>query len=188
MQPSAVKPAPTGCRRRLDVACVGLVIASGRRMRPSAVKPAPTGCRRRLDVAFVGLIHRHRSSNAAKRGQARAYLLIARKRTLAPRPPSVRWARAERSLMRHFLDWRGLQGNFHVPTPSARRMLACNAAQNPSNPLIEKQYLSFCALHANFPISRSTLAAFRAASPLWMRLPASSCIAQRCVGYTTPEP
>ena len=56
MRRRAVKPAPTGRRRRLDVACVRSVIASGGRMQPSAVKPAPTRCRRRLDVACVGLI------------------------------------------------------------------------------------------------------------------------------------
>ena len=48
--------APTGCRRRLDVACVRSVIATAHRTRPSAVKPAPTGCRRRLDVALVVLV------------------------------------------------------------------------------------------------------------------------------------
>ena len=32
-------------------------------------------------------------------------------------------ARAERDWAKNFLDWRGLHGNFHVPTPSSRHRL-----------------------------------------------------------------
>ena len=45
----------TRCRRRLNVALVALIIATGHRRQPSAVKPAPTCCTRRLDVACVRL-------------------------------------------------------------------------------------------------------------------------------------
>ena len=70
--------------------------------------------------------------------------------------------RARYGRTRSFLDWRGSQGNFHVPTPSARRWFAPSARRGACNALINKRKLASCASHGIFsrfqvdfwPISR----------------------------------
>ena len=83
--------------------------------------------------------------------------------------------------MRKTLDWRGFQRNFHVPTPFPRRQLDHDVSCNSCNLLILQNKCILNTLPRVFHVFKSTFPAFRAPSPLWMRLPERSCI-----GYLSP--